>query len=341
MSEAQTADVVDEFAWYRDALAGKRQLIYADQPQSGYFRRRLQKGGPFLPVGIWRSSKTGQLVARIGDEAINPIDIWVYVADQPVPRDDAVYAFKNNEWPEHKPAAPPVADAPAPIGDNKPPSSITDKIRSRVTTVTEWLASTKLIKTDDDASVAANAIADLREMKASAEKLHEDEKEPHLTAGRAVDAKYKPQIKLAEEMILTLRKATTVYQKAVDDALAAERKRLADIELAKAKEAHAERIADELAAHKATAPLEPFTPPPMPAPKPTVAAPVVKHGGTSGRAITLKPITVAKIVDYDKALYALKDHPEVRDLVQLLANRACKAKIPLNGVEYVEDRVSV
>ena len=45
----------------------------------------------------------------------------------------------------------------------------------------------------------------------------------------------------------------------------------------------------------------------------------VKSGGAQGKAVSLRTYKVATIVDYDKALVALKDHPEMKDLVQKLA----------------------
>ena len=73
----------------------------------------------------------------------------------------------------------------------------------------------------------------------------------------------------------------------------------------------------------------------LPPPEPPKVAPV-RTGGATGRVITQRKVKVATITDYDKALGALKDHPDMKALVQQLADRACKAGVPLAGVTYSE-----
>jgi hypothetical protein len=82
--------------------------------------------------------------------------------------------------------------------------------------------------------------------------------------------------------------------------------------------------------------VEPLPPPPAP-----VAVAKVKSGGASGKAVSLRTVKVATIVDMDAALMALKAHPEMREFVQKLADRACKAGVPVAGVTYSEEQRAV
>lgn len=42
----------DPYAWWRRALAEPRTTRFEDEPQAGFYRRRVVRNGPFLPVEI-------------------------------------------------------------------------------------------------------------------------------------------------------------------------------------------------------------------------------------------------------------------------------------------------
>ena len=96
---------------YQQNLAGASVALHADHPQAGYYKMRLGKGGPWVPVAIWE--KDGVMVAMRGDgkggrTRVEPDAIWTYVAGNPVKQAEAKYAFEHGSW---------EGDAPA-IGDN-------------------------------------------------------------------------------------------------------------------------------------------------------------------------------------------------------------------------------
>lgn len=321
----------DEFQWWRDALAGKHADIHADYPQSGYFRKRAEKGGPWLPVAIWTHKDTGKQVCRVAGAMVNPVDVWTWVADKPVTKESAMAAFKTGAWPGD---APPVASHA--IGANNPPHDVVDLIPIEIGAADEWLGQVGTITTQVDSDIASNKVANLRKLKAEADAAHEKEKAPHLAASRAVDARYNPKIKDAAEAVKRLLAAVTVFQ----NAESARVKKEADARAAKERAEYeakvaAQRKAAEIEAARNSVPVEeviaasPLPPPPAP-----VAAPKIKSGGALGKSVSLRTIKVATITDYDKALVSLKDHPELRELVQKLCDRACKAGVPLAGVEY-------
>ena len=327
----------DEFHYWREALAGNKMAISADHPQSGYYRKRAGKGGPWLPVAIWTKKDSGEQVARVAGEMVDPLDVWTWVADEPVSKAAAQQAFKDFSWPGD---APPVT-AP-PMGDNNPPSEPVELIPLEVAAADAFLQKAGTIKTQVDADTASNKVTNLRDLKRKAEATHKAEKEPHLAAGRAVDAKYKPKIDDADNAVKRLLSAITVFQNA-------ERARLQKIADEKAAQERAEwekqqsalRAKAEAGAVTKQTTLEeildatPAPPPPKPAEQVKVQA-----GGALGKKVSLRTVKVATVTDFDKALVALKNHPELRDLVQKLANLACKAGVPLAGVEYSTQQVA-
>lgn len=319
----------DEFHFWREALAGNKVEISADHPQSGYYRKRASKDGPWLPVAIWTKKDSGVQVARVAGEMVEPLSIWTWVADKPVKKEDAQIAFKTGTWPGD---APPVS---AQMGDNNPPTEPVELIPLEVAAADEFLKQVGVIKTQVDSDIASNKVGNLRKLKTAADVAHQAEKAPHLAAGRAVDDKYR----VREDAVKTVEKllaAVTVFQSAEKARL----QKIADEKAAKeradweAKQAQLKKVAeaevikgtpiDEIEKVLADAP-----PPPKPAEQVKV-----KSGGATGRGVSLRTVKVATVTDYDKALVALKDHPDMRELVQKLSDRACKAGVPLAGVEY-------
>ena len=59
------------YAWHRDAILGVYGdgLPTHDTPQCGYFKRKLVKGGPYVPARIWLDAEiddvTGELAGQI------------------------------------------------------------------------------------------------------------------------------------------------------------------------------------------------------------------------------------------------------------------------------------
>lgn len=76
------------FQWWQGALAGRASFHDAD-PQCGYYKRRMTKGGPWVPVRIWCERdidpETGELVAperlicECEGRRVDPAPIWTYL----------------------------------------------------------------------------------------------------------------------------------------------------------------------------------------------------------------------------------------------------------------------
>ena len=323
--------MTDSYDFWRKAIAGQKQDIDADSPQPGYYKLRQRKDGPWLPAAIWE--KDGSLVARVGKDSVSPNSIWSYCAGNPVASDAAKQAFETGQWP---------GDAPA-IGGNYPPESLDEQIKEYAAMAVGWLKDLGgKIASQKDADMASNYRAELLRLKKEAEKTHKSEKAPHLEAGRAVDAKWKPVISEADDASAVMRKAAGAF-------LAAEEER-------QRKEAHEKWLKEQEAARKEQErieaerkkkmeddPIAALTEPeheqvaPPPPPEPVK----VQAGGQRGKRTGLKTVTSYVVVDHAKALAFFADSDDVMALVAKLAERASKAGVDVPGVEKKEERVAV
>ncbi|MBL4691725.1 MAG: hypothetical protein JKY92_00120 [Magnetovibrio sp.] len=229
----------------------------------------------------------------------------------------------RGDWPDDVPG----------LNHNAPPSefeTLLDEIESAAGLV-EGLQ----IDNQKSADQAQNVRDRLNALSKQADSLRVAEKRPHDDAGKAVQAKWKPLVDQAKGAADSIRGLLTAYirkVKAEEDARQreAEAKRIADIEAAAKK---AEKQGEDPAKAAAKAAAE-TTPEPEP-------AKTQSFGGSYGKKASTRAVKSAKIIDFDKTLMALKDHAEMREFVQKLANRAAKAGVPLDGVEIVTEDIIV
>lgn len=89
--------IYELYRWHYDAMQGKRPPVHEDQPHCGWFRRRLVKGGPWVPARIWLAqdiNEHGELEAdeilrcEVLGEAKDPFDQWVWLASNPISEDE-------------------------------------------------------------------------------------------------------------------------------------------------------------------------------------------------------------------------------------------------------------
>lgn len=43
----------EAYRWWRRAVSGERVEVHEDDPKPGYYRMRMARGGPWIPVEIW------------------------------------------------------------------------------------------------------------------------------------------------------------------------------------------------------------------------------------------------------------------------------------------------
>lgn len=86
------------FRWWREALEGVAPPPINEVPQAGFYRRRMVKGGPWVPVAIWIESvtdpETGELLqpeiikCAVDGKVADPVNEWGYCCSQPVSERD-------------------------------------------------------------------------------------------------------------------------------------------------------------------------------------------------------------------------------------------------------------
>lgn len=89
-----------------------------NQPEPGYYRRRLVRGGPWVAVRIWRGfgrcPHTGDILERgwqlrctVAGADANPFDQWLWVCREPITEQEFKYLTDiKNYAVEHEPDLP-------------------------------------------------------------------------------------------------------------------------------------------------------------------------------------------------------------------------------------------
>jgi hypothetical protein len=194
------------------------------------------------------------------------------------------------------------------------------------------------VETQDQADAIGVIMASARDIKRDADAARKEDKQPHLDAGRKVDADYKPVLQTADDIIKAAQAPLAVFlakeqrakelaaqkereeaERMAAEALKAERAAVGDveaIEAARAKQEEADK-AQKTASRVAKAP--------------------VKVAG-SGRSISLRTKQVAVVQDYrELLLYVAKnDKPALDAFLDEYARKALPSKLP--GVEIVTER---
>jgi len=294
----------DKYAYWLEALDGSFGAITEIAPQAGFYRKKT--AGVWLPVAIWEEHEVTW--AQIGKEDPNGSSgfvrqTWIDCAKHPVTEKNYRHALATGQWLGEAPAEP---SSPG-LGHNQPPEGFDDleaTIHTQAVAAEAWIKD-RQIETQSDADTCETLANALLKLKKQAEDEHTAEKAPHLKAGREVDAKYKPLIAQAADWAKRLKAAATDYL------LAREREKQA-------------AAAQAIAAGKTAVRTE------MRA----------TTSGTSGRKLSLRTVRTAHIEDWDSAIAFFKANPELRELVQKLANKCVQVGASVPGVKAVEEKVA-
>ena len=92
------------YAWHTAALAGKKPVI-TDEPQAGWYKRVLVKGGVMVPARIWVyqnvDRETGELVedellqCEVNGQYADAQDQWSWLASNPISRAEFNYLMAS------------------------------------------------------------------------------------------------------------------------------------------------------------------------------------------------------------------------------------------------------
>lgn len=324
----------DEYDFWRRALAGEKVggptlPIHDGDPQPGFYRKTQYKGGPLVPVAIWRSAD-GAMVALVDKKPADPDDIWTFSCTNPVSEADYHAACAGKGWPDEPPAPPTLRN----ISDD-PHEALTQELAGEIEAAKEFLATPITTKNQaDQAAIWSKRIASIAK---KATDLHKVEKQPALDESRRIDDRWRDLREGADEWAKKLKRHLDGWLQEQDrlerqrQAAAREeaaRKQAAADEAARAAamsdDAAAREEAERRAAEAAAAEQE--------------AEARNPRAGRTGARVALRTFVSAEITDFDALLTALKDRPEIREIVETLANRAAKAGTELPGMKIREDR---
>lgn len=311
------------YDYWTNALAGNFGPVHDSDPQPGFYRKRLSRGGAFVPVAIWEHE--GKIVALVDGKQADADDVWTYVCQHPIGEQQYHSRVETGKWHDESDAVTALL-VPPPAGHNNPPQDEAEILKGQIDAATAGANDYENIDDDEVAAKAQSLRSRLLELSGSVDKKREDEKKPHLEAGKAIDAKWQPLVKAAKAAADRIRDALGAHETRKARA-AAEAQRAED-------EKRRAALAERLAKHP-DAPAEMPAPKPSPAPSPE---PVTVIRGAYGRAAAVKIVKVATIKDQDAAYAYLRADKELSALLAKLAQRAVDAGYDVPGVEVSEER---
>lgn len=222
---------------------------------------------------------------------------------------------------------------PPAMGHNTPPPYDPDVLAKHIRAASElaaeaapWLKKGK-VESEDEAQKLNDVIAKARKLYRDAEESRKAEKEPHIEAGKAVDEAFRIATTATEKTGNSLKPIIATWLKKVEEDKKAEAARQAEI-ARKAKEdaerlaAQAEASNDAFAAAQAEAAQKAASKLEKGAIKASKAKASVTSATGGGRSMSLRKRKVAVIDNINLVFRHFSDHPDVREVLQRLANAA-------------------
>ena len=316
------------YEYWQNALRGNFGPLSEGEAFPGFWRRRIKSGGGFLPVAIWSDPTRNSpgLMAICDGKQVDPAEVFSYCARYPVTEESYRQRVETGTWPDEDPA---VKESLA----HDPKNETADEAEVLKDQIDSALAGVeKYAKIEDEIQEAAaqGLRSRLLELLRDADGKREKLVRPFLDGEKATNAIWMPLVRDAKAGADTIKTALGAFataQKRKRDAEEAERQRLARVA---AQEAEKARREAEAAGMPAPEPVP--EPPPLPAPAPAQT----KIRPSYGRAASKKTVKKAIIKDYAKAIIALSGHPEMKELVGKLAQRAVTAGVMVDGVGFEE-----
>lgn len=315
----------NDWNYWQNALEGKFGPVHEGHPQTGFYRRRLVKNGPFVPVAIWHDGN--DWIALVNGRPANAVDIWTWVCQAPITKEAYDRVAAGGAWDDASEFAP----LAPPDGRNADPENELEALRDQIESAKARLSEFEKIDSDEARDNAQSLRARLNELSREADTKRSAEKQPHLEAGKAVDALWQPLVKDAKACADKIAAAMSAYETAKLRQQREEQARM-DRERREAEEAAAR--ASETGRPQA-APEATVEPDPIPAVAPTPIK------GNYGRAANISYVKVVTAITDQDALYQfLRDHGDLKRCLLDLAQRGVKAGHDVPGIA-TEERAKV
>lgn len=313
---ALASKIVDPWAFWRAALKnpaeiGKSLPVHDGDACQGYWRAR-NRDKTFDPVAIFYPEGSDVLVAYRNGREVRAEDVWSFCCRYPVTYEAYNNALAGKGWPDDDAIVAAQVAPPAP-GDNSGEVDEATTIADQIESALAGMAAYAKIADDTTAAKALSLRNRLNELSNQADKIRTKQKEPHLEAGKAVDAKWQPLVKKA---------------KAGADAV---KNAIADFETEKLRKQREEerRQAEELRKQQeAASAAEPAGEAPqvetMVASPPAAAPAPIKPTYGKAASVGVK-IVVDEVKDWLALAAYMIEHPDLRAKLLELAQRALDA----------------
>ena len=324
---------MQSYDWWQRALTGEKiggalLPLHEGSPELGFYRHRSSKGGGYVGVAIFPHPETGEIIALRDNKQVDADEEWSWCAKYPISEENYRTWESTGKWlDEADGLAASLAPASQDIGANNPPTDEAELLKGQIEAASAGALEYTIINSDEAAAKAQGLRSRLLELSGEADKKREALKRPFFEAGKAIDLKFQPLMKAAKAAADAIRSAISEHETRQLKARQAEEA---------ARQAEIERLRQE--AIKASPDSEPTVILPVEPPAPAPVQTQVR--GAYGRAATKKMVKIAKVTDYDKAYQGLKTHPEMKALIDTLAQRAINAGLTLDGVE-IEEKIDV
>lgn len=314
---ALAKNIVDIWAWWRAALANPKEIgrslpVHDGEPNQGYFRVRYAKDKPFEPVAIWQED--GQWLAYRAGREVSAADIWVSCCRHPVTYEAYTDAMEGKGWPDDDAVVARQVQPPAP-GDNSGAADPTEELADQIESALKGKDAYAKITDDATAAKALSLRNRLNELSGQADKIRVKEKEPHLEAGKAVDARWQPLVKKAKAGADEVKASIAAWE---TEKLRRQREkeRQQQEELRKQEEARrASEAAGEDPAAQPDPDAETIT---------DTAPPSIKPTYGKAASVSVK-VVVKDVTDWKALAIYMAEHPDLKPILRNLAQRALDA----------------
>jgi hypothetical protein len=310
-----------DYSYYFGKLQGLPMMAYVDTPMPGFYRDRDGTPVAFFPnqtkvagaafdvpttggdiVGVrFDREKAGGPMRRRDLSDDQSARLWNWVCGTPVKESDWRRVVAGGEWHDEAPG----------LGHNRPEMEETVEQRAErlIGLANDWLKRhPEPLVTKDEADQAAHYITELRRTVGDLQDRERDETKPYKDFIAQIRLRFAGSIDALTGAGIKVKAKTEEYLKRQRELAAAEAKRQA--------EAAAQAAAK--AAQGGPAPVPDKAPAPREAPR---------RAGARGKAVVLRKVYSAEIVDYAAALAACAEHTAVKDAVQQIANERARSSM--------------
>jgi len=302
------AEELDPWDWWRRRMAGEPMEMNPDNPHLGFYRmpRKEHYGArkTFTPVAYYIDAD-GVYRCREGDREVDDARacaLWQSVGHHPVSEEAyREVAERGGIWPDEHELVG--------MGHNEPPEEMSFEYLRDAIEPLSVEADRRLdgepIKDQAECDRIANLADRLAELHKNCDELYKVERAPLDAQLKELRIKW-GGLQLKAEVYKNLKyKLVTPWLK------------------------YLEQVAKKAAEQAAQAGT------------PSPAEPRRARAGTRGRAMTLKTTKRAEITDYDKCWAFFKEAPEMKTLVQDLADRIARTGMAVPGCKIVEEEKAV